>query len=326
MFKCLAITFLLSYQSQLAATKELFDRHLTLEKKQSISPWDIHPKKNAVWDKNNHIYADPQSLFGVETPIDREKTGFFTKTHNPLGGFTTTACDRISQKFIQHAGKCAKHGGKALEIGAAFGAATLESVTRGATVFCNDLEPRNLAVVRKRFLEAIEDEPESITGDSDQLIFLPGAFPEECIGLPENHFDASLICRVLHFFSGIKIEESLTLLYKLLVPGGKIYLVCETPYLKNWQSFIPEFKKRVSDGMEWPGEITNPQDFESSGRAQSLPQFVHWMTKEVLERSLTRAGFFVEQCAYINRQGQFPGDLLLPEEGKESVGAIGVKL
>ena len=74
---------------------------------------------------------------------------------------------------------------------------------------------------------------------------IPGELPDELIGLPEKFFDAILICRVLHFFTGAKIEESLALLSKLLAPGGKIYIVCETPYLKNWQRFIPEFNKRV---------------------------------------------------------------------------------
>ena len=218
----------------------------------------------------------------------------------------------------------AEQGGKVLEIGAAFGAATLEALAKGATVFCNDIDAENLAVVRQRFIESTDDKSESITGDNSKLVLVPGELPNELIGLPEKYFDAILICRVLHFFSGAKIEESLALLSKLLTPKGKIYIVCETPFLKNWQRFIPEFNRRVEDHEEWPGEITEPATYESSGRANSLPKFVHWITKEVLDRSLVRAGFSVEHSEYINRQGQFPEDLLLPEYGKESIGAIGM--
>jgi len=209
-----------------------------------------------------------------------------------------------------------------LEIGAAFGAASLEAITKGATVFCNDIEPENLAVIKNRFSAMIDEYNESSSGDNNKLILVPGEFPHELAGLPENYFDAILICRVLHFFTGKKIEESLALMSKLLTSGGKIYIVCETPYLKNWQLFIPEFKRRVKENVEWPGEIINPTEYESSGRASSLPKFVHWITKEILERSLLRNGFDVEQIAYINRAGQFPDDLLLPEYGQESGGAI----
>ena len=318
------ITFLLSYKSQIDKTTKLFDE-LSLEAEPPVDlPWLISTIEGFSIDHDNNVVADPKSVSSVDAPLTRETTGIFTKTHNPFGGFTTTPCDAVSQRFIEHAALSAKHGGKVLEIGAAFGAATLEAIAKGATVFCNDIDPENLAVVRQRFMETTDDPSESLTGDSSKLILVPGELPNELIGLPEKQFDAILICRVLHFFSGAKIEESLGLLSKLLAPKGKIYIVCETPFLRNWQRFIPEFNRRVESEEEWPGEITEPAKFESSGRASSLPTFVHWITKEVLDRSLLKAGFSIEHSEYINRSGQFPEDLLLPEYGKESIGAIGV--
>ncbi|HEM0449745.1 TPA: class I SAM-dependent methyltransferase [Legionella pneumophila] len=318
------ITFLLSFKTQIDQTVKLFSE-LTEEVESPLElPWNISKTEGLSIDHDNNIVTNPKSITHVEAPSSRESTGIFTKTHNPFGGFTTTPCDPVSQKFIEHAVLSAKQGGKVLEIGAAFGAATLEAIAKGATVFCNDVEPENLAVVRQRFLEVTDDSSESLTGDSSKLILVPGELPNELIGLPEKQFDAILICRVLHFFTGAKIEESLALLSKLLTTNGKIYIVCETPYLKNWQRFIPEFNRRVEINEEWPGEITEPAKYESSGRASSLPKFVHWITKEVLDRSLVRSGFTIEHSEYINRKGQFPEDLLLPEYGKESIGAIGM--
>ncbi|HCR5123810.1 TPA: methyltransferase, partial [Legionella pneumophila] len=318
------ITFLLSFKTQIDQTVKLFGE-LTDEVEPPLElPWNISKTEGLSIDHDNNIVTNPKSITQVEAPTSKESTGIFTKTHNPFGGFTTTPCDPISQKFIEHAALSAKQGGKVLEIGAAFGAATLEAIAKGATVFCNDVEPENLAVVRQRFLEAIDGSSESLTGDSSKLILVPGELPNELIALPEKQFDAILICRVLHFFSGAKIEESLALLSKLLAPNGKIYIVCETPFLKNWQRFIPEFNRRVENNEEWPGEITEPAKYESSGRASSLPKFVHWITKEVLDRSLVKSGFTIEHSEYINRKGQFPEDLLLPEYGKESIGAIGM--
>jgi hypothetical protein len=86
-------------------------------------------------DSKNYIMADPNSISRIEAPLHREVTGFFTKTLNPFGGFTTTPCDSVSQQFIEHAAEAAKNGGKVLEIGAAFGAATLAAIAKGATVF-----------------------------------------------------------------------------------------------------------------------------------------------------------------------------------------------
>ncbi|MDR3504325.1 MAG: class I SAM-dependent methyltransferase [Legionella sp.] len=317
------ITFLLTYNNQIEQTLRFFNESTT-ETITIQTPWLITKEHTNVIDNDNNVLSDPESILKIHTPSSREVTGLFTKTHNPFGGFTTAPCDPISQKFLMDAALLAKNEGKVLEIGAAFGAATLETLAQGATVFCNDIDPANLAVVRQRYLEMVPDTEKSITGDSNKLILVPGELPQELIGLPNKYFDAILICRVLHFFSGAKIEESLALMSQLLAPGGKIYIVCETPFLKNWQRFIPEFNSRLESDMEWPGEITDPAAFESSGRATSLPKFVHWITKEILERSLVRAGFSIEHSEYINRKGQFPEDLLLPEYGKESVGAIGI--
>ena len=319
------VPFLLSYKNQIDQTKQLFDELAEPKELELKAPWSVNRNNVFETDRDNDVIADPTTIARVAAPERREVMGIFTKTHNPFGGFTTAPCDPISQQFIEHAAIAAQSSGKLLEIGAGFGAATLEALAKGATVFCNDIDAENLAVVRKRFLETEQGQTESITGDHSKLVLIPGELPHELIGLPENFFDAILICRVLHFFTGAKIDESLALMSKLLAPGGKIYIVCETPFLKNWQRFILEFQNRVERNVEWPGEITNPADYESSGRAASLPKFVHWITKEVLERSLVRAGLAVEHSAYINRAGQFPDDLLLPEQGKESVGAIGMK-
>lgn len=315
------LTFLLTYKQEINQTEHFF-QNLDLE---DSFPWLINIRSDFVIDHDNDIICSSNCIFQIDTPPSREITGVFTKTHNPLGGYTTTPCDPISQQFLEHVVVIGQSGGKVLEIGAAFGAATLEALAKDATVFCNDINPDNLAVVRQRFLKITGENSETTTGDSSKLILIPGEFPNELAGLPEKSFDAILICRVLHFFTGVKIEESLTHISKLLVDGGKIYIVCETPYLKNWERFIPEFNRRIASQVEWPGEITTPTDYESSGRAASLPPFVHWITKEVLERSLLRAGFAIEHASYINRAGQFPDDLLLPEYSKESVGAIGLK-
>lgn len=135
------VTFLLSYKIQIDRTTKLFNE-LTPEVESSIDfPWLINKDNEFTTDLDNKVITDPKSISRVESPHSREVTGIFTKTHNPFGGFTTTPCDPVSQQFITHAALSAKTGGKVLEIGAAFGAATLEAIAKGATVFCNDIDP-----------------------------------------------------------------------------------------------------------------------------------------------------------------------------------------
>lgn len=312
------ITFLLTYNSEIKQTQQLFDLTTSVIDKRPL-PWQINKPAPTVKDETNNVIVNEQSYASVTMPAIDEKAGELLKTYNPSGGFTTTPCDPVSQNFIEYAA----NGRTVLEIGAAFGAASLQALAKGATVFCNDIEPSNLAVVRNRYLQKSSVQKVFTSGDCNKLVLVPGSFPDELASLPKNFFDAILICRVLHFFSGSQIEKALQQLSDYLKPGGKLFIVCETPFLKNWQKFIPEYEKRVEQGVKWPGEITNPSDFENSGRSASLPKFVHWITKEPLERSLTQSKFGVEHLSYIDRCGQFPSDLLL--DGRESIGAVAAK-
>jgi len=299
------VAFLLSYETQIENTKDYF-----LNNANTDMPWLQGAWKSTV-DKMNDVIVDDNAINNVAIPEQKEETGKFLKTHNPSGGFTTTPCDPYSLQFIEHVKSLANNGCRVLEIGAAFGAASLQVLAPGVEIFCNDIEAKNLAVIKNRY---------AACDKNDNLVLVPGSFPEELSGLPKKSFDAILICRVLHFFTGEKIEQSLKLIEFLLKPEGKIYIICETPYLKNWTKFIPEFEKRVQSDVRWPGEITDPARYESSGRAASLPKFVHWMTKEVIDEALNRNNFDVLESSYIDREGQFPDDLLL--DGRESVGVV----
>ena len=67
----------------------------------------------------------------------------------------------------------------------------------------------------------------------------------------------------------------------------------------------------VINGMKWPGEITDSTYYTQAGWMPPLPKFVHWITKEVLNRFLVKAKFRVEHLSYINRSGQFPDYLIM---------------
>ncbi|OGT48303.1 MAG: hypothetical protein A3E82_05805 [Gammaproteobacteria bacterium RIFCSPHIGHO2_12_FULL_38_11] len=314
------LLFLLSYQQKIDAICNQFK----LSGSSQIDIQELDIDSNIETDNVNQIIVDNTTIKNVALPAGKESEGKLIKTNNPIGGFTTIPCDPYSKKFLSYVADVATRDGKVLEVGAAFGAASLQALSLGATVYCNDIDPNNLAVVCNRYHDGHGYNRDASTGDSNKLVFVPGSFPDELSGLPKNSFDAILICRVLHFFKGEIIEKSIRQMGELLKPGGKLFIVCETPYLKNWQRFIPEYEKRVAQGVEWPGEITNQSEYENSGYAATLPTLMNFMSKVVIDRTINRSGLFdIEQSSYINRAGQFPEDLLL--DGRESVGAVAVK-
>lgn len=305
------IEFLISFDNEIEQIKEIFNKKASFDTR----PWSVLPTKKQKFNTENCIFQDEKSISKIPMPLKEEKKGEFIKTHNKIGGFTTVPSDSISLQYIEYIEK--NRGSVVLEIGAAFGAATLQALSKNAIVYCNDIEPQNLAVIKNRYFKS-----ESKKYEESNLVLLPGSFPDE-LSLPTKYFDAILISRVLHFFPGEKIDKSLSHFYKYLKPGGKLFIVCETPYLKNWVKFIPEYERRESSGLKWPGEITNSEIYEDSGFVATLPKFVHWISKNVLEKFLKEARFGIEQLTYIDRKGQFPSELLL--DGRESVGAVAVK-
>lgn len=277
-------------------------------------------KSRLAEDEINGVLVNDYQLLPVTMPKENEKKGELLLTHNPIGGFTTAPNDPYTISFIDEVISSTK-ALNILEIGAAFGVVSLELLSPNVTNYCNDIEASNLAVIHNRYNLKYNANSE-ISGDYKDTIFLPGAFPEELTFLPCDYFDAILISRVLHFFSGEQIVKSLNLLKKLLRRKGKLFIICETPYMKNWSSFIEIYKRRVLEGCEWPGEIREPNVFETSGRAKNLPHLVHWFTPEVLNNALTQVGFKIEKSSFFSREGQFPDDLLL--DGRESVGIIAI--
>ncbi|MBM7074628.1 class I SAM-dependent methyltransferase [Shewanella sp. 202IG2-18] len=231
-----------------------------------------------------------------------EEMPLFVPTLNKQG-YAAPHLDPFSIKFTEYA------DGQFLEIGAAFGYATMKALENGAKVIANDMDIRHL--------EHLEDAASKL--GYSELETLAAEFPHE-MSFTAKSFRKILISRVLHFFSGEQIKASLQQIYDWLEPNGELYVVCETTFLTNWLSFIPEYEKRKAEGKAFPGEITNPKHWEKSW-SDNLPDFVHWLDTESLTALFEEAGFEVLEVDYINRKGQFPDSLLL--DGPESVGIIG---
>lgn len=197
-----------------------------------------------------------------------------------------------------------------LDIGAAFGIATISALEAGASVIANDLDRAHLTILQSLVT------PEQ----RERLTLLPGSFPYE-LHLPDSSIGAALMARVAHFFDPPTLQAAAQILFRWLVPGGPLFLTAETPYLGNWSSFHSVYERRKAEGEPWPGFIDDVPQY-CSNRAANLPLTMHLLDPEVLTRTFEQAGFLVEE-AYTFARPEFPPDLQF--DGRESVGLIARK-
>jgi len=230
----------------------------------------------------------------------------FVRTLNNMG-YMTSSLDPYSKAFVEFSAKAKL---PVLDIGAAYGVASLEALKLGARVIANDIDQRHLDIL---YGQASKNNQKNIE-------LQVGAFPSE-LDFKEDSLGAVLICRVLHFFDGPTIENAAHKVFKWLSRGGKVFIITETPYLKSFQSFIPVYEERKANGEPFPGFIEDVKAIAPE-RGKSLPPQMHLLDPDVLTRIFTKTGFQIEKCATFART-DFPQDLQL--DGRESVGLVAIK-
>ncbi|MDO8461409.1 MAG: class I SAM-dependent methyltransferase, partial [Deltaproteobacteria bacterium] len=148
----------------------------------------------------------PREKIKMPTP---EANGF-VKTLNNMG-FMTSVLDPYSQALVDFAPQAP---GPFLEIGAAYGVASLAALEKGCEVIANDMDERHLEILWDRAPKE----------DQKRLTLKAGAFPD-AIDLKPGSVGTILVCRVLHFFTGPMIEKSLDRMFDWLAPGGKVAII-----------------------------------------------------------------------------------------------------
>lgn len=173
-----------------------------------------------------------------------------------------------------------------LEIGAAYGNATLPALHAGATVIANDLSASELATL-------VFVAPES---DRKRLVPMPARFPEE-LRLGDGSLSGVLAAQVLHFLDGAQIEEAFRSVHRWLEPGGKFFVLVMTPSLSYYSKLRPAYEERAARGERWPG-IFDPRTVATPDWCSRLPAMVNLFEKDVLHRCASEAGFEVETLEY----------------------------
>lgn len=230
----------------------------------------------------------------------------FVKTLNNMG-YMTSILDPYSRAFVDFAPKAP---GPCLDIGAAYGVASLAALENGASVIANDLDERHLTILRQRAPEALRT----------RLTLARGGFPDE-VDFEAGSLGAVLICRVMHFFDGPTIERAAQNVLRWLAPQGKVFVVGETPFIGTAKDFFPTYQARVRAGDLWPGLVENVAAHDPK-RAGALPSRMHLLDEPTLRRVFSKAGYAIEKLATFPRP-YFPPDIQL--DGRESVGLIARK-
>jgi SAM-dependent methyltransferase len=228
-------------------------------------------------------------------------------------GFMFEVRDRFADAFIRDAGQLGSQGIPVLEVGCAYGVSTLPALEAGAHITASDLDPRHLDILRGKV-------PRHLLGN---LELVAGALPH--IDFPPAKYGAILCSRVLHFLEGDDIDLSVRKMASWLAPGGRLYLVADTPY-GIWRRKIPEFETGKASGARWPGMMVGLHNYLPSSGAPvkpiEKPPFMNTLDPELLARTCREAGLTVTDAAFISRD-DFKG--LGRMDGRENAGVIAVR-
>ncbi|MCC5794606.1 MAG: class I SAM-dependent methyltransferase [Chromatiales bacterium] len=200
-------------------------------------------------------------------------------------GFMTDALDAFSARFAAEAGQA---GGEVLDIGCAYGVATLAALEAGARVCAADVEPGHLSILEARTPSTQRERLRTV------VACMPAA------DFPHRSFAAILAARVLHFLRGDEIECVIGKMFGWLMPGGRVFLVADSPYVGPWYKAWPEYEARKRAGDLWPGFIEDYSSFlPPSANLKSRRRQINPLDPDILERVAEAAGFLVEEARWL---------------------------
>lgn len=203
-------------------------------------------------------------------------------------GFMFKILDEYAREFIGFAGETA---GPVLEVGCAFGNVTIPALEAGGRVTACDMDQEHLNILRDKA------PPELLDNLTCVCAKLPYA------EFPPATFDAILCSRVLHFLDGSAIDASVRKMCTWLKPGGRLYLIADTPY-GIWRKLIPIFEAKKRRGDRWPGLMIGLENYlpvQPSRRSLGGPPFMNLLDADILNRTCVEAGLEVDRCGFIDR-------------------------
>ena len=255
-------------------------------------------------------------------------------------GFTTMEPGLIGRKFAEYNATLAPES-HVMDVGAAwYGVNTIPALQVGHIVH---------AVDSKEELTALAARAKQIATDisavyfreywADRLKLHAGRIPEP-YNLPDNSVDSIMMGSVLHFLTPEEVNLALAEAFRVLKPGGKIFVEAQTPYMKGldaWRRSLRKDRAETAGDLDWPWQIHNEdRQFPTLREIKYINLFD--ITR--MRKALKSSGFTVEKIGYFARvdfpeNKEFHGDdqrlrecftsNLSSRSKFETVGAVGVK-
>ncbi|WP_298773620.1 class I SAM-dependent methyltransferase [uncultured Shewanella sp.] len=198
----------------------------------------------------------------------------------------------VSQSFIRDSAS-ATHA--VIDMGCAYGIATLPVLAMKKKIIACDLEQQHLDILKA-------ETPKTLL---PFLTVKQGDFPSDFHF--ERHSISGIHCSYLfHFLKGEDVIQGMKKSYDWLIPSGKFYINVATPY-QYWLKFIHEFERREKSGERFPGQIqlSSMGEFIHQDKLElmpgdALPEFVHLFTVKSLSALLEDVGFIIEDSHYFD--------------------------
>ena len=232
---------------------------------------------------------------------------------NNSTGYMLEEPDPFIKKFINYTTllKNKEPNATVVDIGAAFGVATIELLKNGLHVIANDMDVTHLQTLKAKTPKILHK----------NLTIQQAEFPYKTT-YKQNSIHAFLISRVLHFLPGEAIDYALDLIYQSLISGGKLFISTASPYIKFLQPLINLYEKNEEINMKWPGDFENIAHLVPKKNIDQIPKKFHAITPNVIANALKRHGFSVEIAEY---GLHYETHTISALDGRERTLAIGVK-
>ncbi|AZE49484.1 Malonyl CoA-acyl carrier protein transacylase [Pseudomonas chlororaphis] len=239
-------------------------------------------------------------------------------------GAMTTVLSACSQLFVESA---ASSAGEVMDMGCAYGVATIAALERGARVLAVDIEEQHLTILAGNVAPRLRGRLSTRAGALPDMDFAPG------------RFQAIHAARVLHFLPPEAFRESIRKMARWLVPGGRLFLICDSPYFPHWAARVDEYERLNAQGDEWPGYIADIAGYFHSraraGAANAIDSgshasdalngtpLINLVDPEILARECRLAGLLVEEAGYEGLAIDYDGQAAT--DGLEHASVIALK-
>ncbi|GHC53183.1 non-ribosomal peptide synthetase [Streptomyces flavofungini] len=215
-----------------------------------------------------------------------------------------------SEEFAEYAGE---GDGEVLDLGCAYGVASIAALERGARVVALDMEQKHLDILEQR----VNDEAR------ERLSLRRGMLPD--VDFEAGRFTAVHASRVMHFLTPDDVGVTLRKMYDWLVPGGKVFLSSDSPYFGYWASKAADYEARKRAGDPWPGYIDDVAAHFEEAHVIGGPPRINAIDPDVFRRECEAAGFVVERAGFFGAVGVDRESYGAPAPDMEHVGVIARK-